>query len=65
MITLDINIPSQVRGWLYVICGLGSLAVTYLAATHAIGVNEVALWTGFTAFVGGLARFNLTPNDDE
>lgn len=55
---LDNLFTPKVRGWLYVFCGLGSLVVTYLAATNLIGVNEVAFWTGFTAFIGVLARFN-------
>ena len=57
---MDTNIPEQVRGWLYIFCGLGSVVVTYLAAAHIIGLNEVAAWTGFTAFIAALARFNLS-----
>lgn len=60
---MDFHIPTNVRGYLYVFCGVGSVVVTYLAASETIGVNEVALWTGFTAFVSGLARFNLTPKE--
>lgn len=61
---MTIMIPERIRGYLYVVCGLGSVAVTYLAATKIIGVEEVAAWTGFTAFIGALARFNLgTPED--
>lgn len=61
---MNLNLPEQVRGILYVICGLGSVVVTYLAATKIIGVEEVAAWTGFCAFIAALARFNLgTPAD--
>jgi len=62
---MNINIPEQARGILYVICGLGSVLVTYLAATATIGVEEVSLWTGFTAFISLLARFNLSPSAND
>ena len=62
---MNINIPENVRGILYVITGIGSIVVTYLAATGMIGINETAAWTAFTAFIAGLARFNLghSPQD--
>ena len=58
---MTINIPEKWRGILYVFCGIGSIIVTYLAATSVIGAEEVAAWTGFTAFTALVARFNLSP----
>lgn len=57
---MTINIPEQVRGWLYIFCGIGSIVATYLGATNVIGAPEMAAWTAFTVFVAGLARFNLS-----
>ncbi len=63
---MTINIPEKWRGVLYIVCGIGSIVVTYLAATGVLGAEEVAAWTGFTAFVAVVARFNLgsSPRDD-
>lgn len=61
---MNINIPENVRGYLYIICSVGSLISIYLGAKQIIGVDEMALWNGFTAFIALLARFNLgTPED--
>lgn len=62
---MDINIPEKVRGLLYVGTGIGSIIVTYLAASHTIGINETAAWVAFTVFIAGLARFNLSATPDE
>lgn len=63
---MTINIPEQVRGWLYIACSVGSLIAIYLGAKQIIGVDEMALWNGFTALVAALARFNLsTPEPEE
>lgn len=59
---MSINLPSKVRAALYIFTAIGSLVVTYLAATSVISAPEVALWTGFTVFVSGLARINVTPD---
>lgn len=56
---MTINIPEKVRGALYIFTGVGSLVVTYLGATEAIGAPEMALWTGFSAFIATMAQFNL------
>jgi hypothetical protein len=55
---MDINLPKNVRAAIYIITGIGSLIITYLAATGGITLEQVALWTGFTTFVGGLAKLN-------
>ena len=62
---MDVNIPEKWRGVLYVVTGIGSIVVTYLAASGIIGGNETAAWTGFCAFVAALARFNLGSPKDE
>jgi len=60
---MNINLPSKVRAILYVFTALGSIVMTYLAATQIVGSNEVAAWTAFTAFIAGLARINITPEE--
>lgn len=61
---MQINLPEKVRGALYIFTGVGSVVVTYLGATEIISTPEMALWTGFTAFIATLAQFNLgSPKD--
>lgn len=62
---MSINIPERARGWLYIIVSIGSLVAAYALAKDYIGADEMALWSGFAAFVALVARFNLgnSPND--
>ena len=61
---MTINIPSQVRSFLYILLVIGSPIVGYLAIAQPdiIGPNEVALWSALTAAIALLARLNLTPD---
>ena len=61
---MTINIPSQVRSFLYILLVIGSPVVGYLAISQPdiIGPNEVALWSALTAAIALLARLNLTPD---
>lgn len=68
---MTFNLPEKWRGILYVICTFGSLIALYLGARGLVGVEELSLWSGFTAAVAGIAGFNLgnsprdtTPTDD-
>ena len=60
---ININIPSKIRNILYIFTALGSIIVAYLSATQVISSNEVAAWTAFTAFIAGLAKLNITPDN--
>ena len=62
---MTINLPSKVRAFLYIFTSIGSLVMTYLAVTGIVGSNEVALWTGFSAFIAALAGLNVTPDVKE
>lgn len=62
---MTFNLPSKVRFALYIFTSVGSLVVTYFAATGVIGSNEVALWTAFSAFVAALAGLNVNPDVKE
>lgn len=58
---MKLNPSSKVRGILYIFTAVGSIVVTYLAATGVIGANETAAWTAFTALIASMAGFNVTP----
>lgn len=60
---MKVNLAPAIRLTIYVATGIGSLVVAYLATTGQIGEAEVALWSGLSAFVSGLAAFN-TPAFD-
>lgn len=64
---MEVNIPENVRGYLYMFCIFGSVAMTYLGATEIVGTAELAAWSGFTAAVALMARFNLgnSPKDPQ
>ena len=62
---MTFNLPERLRGGLYIFTGLGSLVVTYLGATGNLGADEMALWSGFTAYVAALAGFNLSPSPQD
>ena len=62
---MTVNISERWRGMLYVFTAIGSIVVTYLGARDLIGTPELAAWTGFTAFIATLARFNLGHSPQE
>lgn len=57
-------IPAKWRLALYIIFSVGSVVVTYLAAKHIIGAEEVALWTGLGAAFGLTAASNVDLSDE-
>ncbi len=56
---MNLNLPPKARLVLYVLTGIGSLAVGYMSIKGYIGESEVALWAGLSAFVNGLAAYNV------
>jgi hypothetical protein len=56
---MTFNLPPKVRFGIYVVFGVGSLVVTYLVNKGRIGVDEVQLFTGLSAFAYGLAAINV------
>lgn len=48
---------------IYIIFAVGSLVMSYLAATEKwdIGPHEIALYAGLVALVNGLAGLNINP----
>lgn len=60
---MNVNLPAKVRLALYIFFGIGSLVVTYLSVKTIIGVDEVSLWTGISAFVFALAGINVNTKE--
>ena len=58
-------IPAKWRLALYIAYAVGSVVVTYLAAKHIIGAEEVALWTGLGAAFGVTAASNVDLADED
>ena len=58
------QIPAKVRATLYIVYGVGSIVLTYLAARGIVGSPEVAAWTGLGAFFGFTAVSNLNVRRD-
>jgi len=59
---MELNIPANIRSWLYVAIVLGGPVVFYLMTKGWIGDAELALWTAITMGVAALARLNVTPD---
>lgn len=57
----DVIFPRRLRLIIYIIFSIGSLVMTYLGAKHMIGMDEIVLWTGVAALIGGLAGVNINP----
>lgn len=55
---MTLNLPSRVRGALYVITALGTPLMAYLLARGVISELEVALWSAEVTVVSALAAFN-------
>lgn len=64
MDNVNVNIPPRVRFWIYVVTGVGTIAVAYLKAINMIGDAEVTAWAALSVFVNGLAAAN-TPKEVE
>lgn len=58
---MHVDIPRNIRLTLYIVTSIGSMLVTYLAAKGIIGGDEIAFWTGFTAFIAAMASININP----
>lgn len=61
---MNINPPQKVRFVIYVVFGIAALVATYLVKKSIIGVDEVTLFTGISAFVFGLAGINTIPTKE-
>lgn len=59
---MELNIPANIRSWLYVAIVLGGPIIFYLLTKGWIGDTELALWTGITSAVALLAKLNVTPD---
>lgn len=59
---MELNIPSKVRGWIYVSIVFFTPTLAYLAETGIIGTAEVTLGTAYIMAAAMLARLNVTPN---
>lgn len=56
------KIPTRYRWLAYIVYGVGSVVVTYLAAKGHVGADEIALWTGIGAVFGVTAAANTNTN---
>jgi hypothetical protein len=57
---MTLNPPSRVRAVLYILTGLGTPLVAYLAAKGIVGDLEVTLWSAEVAVVSGMAALNIS-----
>lgn len=55
----------RVRLVLYIVSGIGSAIVAYLAVKNIVGDAEVALWTALVGVVNGIAAANVPSRRDE
>jgi len=58
---MELNIPDNVRGWIYVSIIFLMPTLTYLSETDRIGTAEVALASAYIMAAAMLARLNITP----
>lgn len=56
---MTVNLPPRVRVALYILTGLGTPLVAYLAAKGIIEDLEVVLWSAEVTVVSGMAAFNV------
>jgi hypothetical protein len=62
------NIPSKVRGWLYVATIIAALVLAVLTVIGIVGENQIVQVVSitldlFVVFTSALARLNLSPDD--
>lgn len=57
------NIPPKVRFAVYLITGIGSVAVSYMVAKNMIGDAELTAWTALVGLVNGMAASNTNITD--
>lgn len=57
---MKFNPSSRVRVALYVLTGLGTPLVAYLAAKGIIGDLEVSLWSAEVTVISAMAALNVT-----
>lgn len=55
---MKLNLPTKARAVIYSVFTLAAPVVLYLSVTGTIGANEVALFTGLSTAVFGLAALN-------
>jgi hypothetical protein len=61
---MSINLPENVRKAIYIISGITSPLVVYLAFKGLIGDGEIALYGSIMTFVSGLAAINVGDSDE-
>ena len=54
------NIPTKVRGWLYILNMFLAPVVVYLQADNLISTAQATLFAAWLAAISLLARMNLT-----
>lgn len=57
---MKFNPSSRVRALLYVLTGVGTPLVAYLASKGVIGDLEVSLWSAEVTVVSAMAALNVT-----
>lgn len=60
---IPINLPARIRLAVYLVTGVGTIAVGYLFSKHLIGDAEATLWAGISALVNGLSAVNVNTNE--
>lgn len=59
---MEVKIAPKIRLAIYIIFGVAATIVTYLLDTEHIGLHEVKLFTGLSAFAYGLAAIKTPIN---
>jgi hypothetical protein len=63
MDTPNVHIPAKARFGLYVLTGVTTPVIAYLASKGYIGDLEVALWAAEATFASAVAASNVTKRD--
>lgn len=61
---MPITLGPRVRLITYLVSGIGSAVVAYLATRGSIGDAEVALWAGLVGVVNGISAANVPSKRD-
>lgn len=62
---MDFNLPSKVRSFLYVLGVVGTPTMGYLFDQGVVNSFWFGLWTVVSMAVFGLARVNVTPDQEK
>ena len=61
---MNFNLPSKVRSFLYVLGVVGSPTMAYLYSEGVVNKFWFGLWTVVSMAVFGLAKINVTPDEE-